>query len=62
MDTFESLEEKCVSDNVKDGIQISKVSSLFPCSFKSLLNVRLSSARLLINQFLIKKRVFFLLY
>ena len=35
---------------------------LFPCSFKSFLNFRLSSTRLLIKWFLIfKKRVYFLI-
>ena len=59
VDAFRSLEEKCVSEAVKDGTESSKGSKLFPCSSnKFLLNLRLSISRFLINLFLIKSCIY----
>ena len=56
VDTFRSLEAKCVSGTMRDGAEISEVSLLFPCSSKSFLNFRLPSCRLLVNHFLMKRK------
>ena len=53
LNSSKSMEETRVPETVKDGTDISKISKLFPCSSKSLLNLRVSSTRFPINLFLI---------
>ena len=47
-----------MSETVKDNIVISKFSKCFPCSSRTFLNFRVTSTRLLTDQFLIKKNVY----